>query len=113
MPIVTFQVTREGTTPGAASVTSEQKAALIKGASQLLLDVLNKPLEATFVVIEEVEMDNWGGADYPLPNIGKRTQKHQAPEAFTPVQQISAGGRPARSAVLHRVPNLAPNSLLP
>jgi phenylpyruvate tautomerase PptA (4-oxalocrotonate tautomerase family) len=50
MPIVTFQVTREGTTPGAASVTSEQKAALIKGASQLLLDVLNKPLEATFVV---------------------------------------------------------------
>ena len=25
-----------------------------------LLDVLNKPLEATFVVIEEVEMENWG-----------------------------------------------------
>ena len=51
MPIVTTQVTREGTTPGVASVTSEQKAAAIKGASQLLLDVLNKPLEATFVVI--------------------------------------------------------------
>jgi 4-oxalocrotonate tautomerase len=33
MPIVTIQVTREGTTPGAASVTSEQKAALIKGAN--------------------------------------------------------------------------------
>ena len=65
MPIVTIRVTREGTTPGASSVTSEQKAALIKGASELLLDVLNKPLEATFVVIEEVEMENWGWGGLP------------------------------------------------
>jgi 4-oxalocrotonate tautomerase len=36
MPIVTIQITREGT-------TSEQKAALIKGATDLLVDVLNKP----------------------------------------------------------------------
>ena len=36
MPIVTIQVTREGVTP-------EQKAALIKGATDLLVDVLNKP----------------------------------------------------------------------
>jgi 4-oxalocrotonate tautomerase len=33
MPIVTIQVTREGTTPGAQSVTAEEKARLIKGAS--------------------------------------------------------------------------------
>ena len=45
MPIVTIQVTREGTTPGAASLTAEEKAALIRGSSQLLLDVLGKPLE--------------------------------------------------------------------
>ena len=44
MPIVTIQVTREGTTPDRHCVTAEEKAALIKGASQLLLDVLNKPL---------------------------------------------------------------------
>ena len=60
MPIVTIQTTREGTNPGAASVTAEEKAALIKGASQLLLDVLKKPLDSTFVIIDEVEMDNWG-----------------------------------------------------
>ena len=30
MPIVTIQVTREGTHPGANSVTAEEKAALIK-----------------------------------------------------------------------------------
>ncbi len=43
MPIVTIQVTREGTTPGAASVTAAEKAALIKGVSELLRDVLKKP----------------------------------------------------------------------
>src|SRR6266852_5327720 len=65
MPIVTIQVTREGTNPGATSVTAEEKAALIKGASQLLLDVLNKPLESTFVVIDEVDTDNWGWGGLP------------------------------------------------
>lgn len=75
MPIVTIQVTREGTEPGAASVTQEQKAALIKGASQLLLDVLKKPLEATFVVIEEVEMENWGWGGLPVAEYRKKLAK--------------------------------------
>ena len=66
MPIVTIQVTREGTRPGGTSVTAEQKAALIKGASELLLDILNKPLDGTFVIIEEVEMDNWGFGGLPV-----------------------------------------------
>ena len=66
MPIVTIQVTREGTKPGASSVTAEEKAALIKGASELLLDILKKPLDATFVIIEEVEMDNWGFGGLPV-----------------------------------------------
>ena len=54
MPIVNIQITREGSTPGASAATAEEKAALIKGVSQLLLDVLNKPLSSTFVVIDEV-----------------------------------------------------------
>jgi 4-oxalocrotonate tautomerase len=65
MPIVTIQVTREGTKPGASSVTAEEKAALIKGSSELLRDVLNKPLESTFVIIEEVDTDNWGWGGLP------------------------------------------------
>jgi 4-oxalocrotonate tautomerase len=65
MPIVTIQVTREGTAPDRQSVTAEEKAALIKGASELLLNVLNKPLEATFVVIEEVDTENWGWGGLP------------------------------------------------
>jgi 4-oxalocrotonate tautomerase len=72
MPIVTIQVTREGSGPGRPSVTPEEKARLIAGASQLLLDVLNKPLEATFVVIEEVELDNWGWGGLPVADYRKR-----------------------------------------
>lgn len=53
MPYVLMQVTREG-------VTIEQKEALIKGVTDLLVQVLNKTPAQTFVVIEEIETDNWG-----------------------------------------------------
>lgn len=66
MPIVTIQVTREGATPHRPAVTAAEKAALIQGVSELLRDVLNKPLESTFVVIEEVELDNWGWGGLPV-----------------------------------------------
>jgi 4-oxalocrotonate tautomerase len=72
MPIVTIQVTREGTSAGANSVTAEEKAALIKGVSQLLLDVLKKPLESTFVVIDEVDTDNWGWGGLPVRDYRKK-----------------------------------------
>ncbi|MDB6002344.1 MAG: 4-oxalocrotonate tautomerase [Rhizobacter sp.] len=65
MPIVTIQITREGTSPGNNAATAQEKAALIKGASELLRDVLHKPLESTFVVIEEVDTDNWGWGGLP------------------------------------------------
>ncbi|MGH8083385.1 MAG: tautomerase family protein [Lysobacter sp.] len=72
MPIVTIQVTREGSGPGRDAVTREEKAALIQGVSELLRDVLNKPLESTFVVIEEVELDNWGWGGLPVPEFRRR-----------------------------------------
>ena len=71
MPMVTIQVTREGSAPGRSAVTADEKAQLIKGVSQLLLDVLNKPLDATFVVIQEVELENWGWAGLPVSEIRK------------------------------------------
>ncbi len=74
MPIVTIQVTREGSEPSRASVTAEEKAALIAGVSQLLLDVLHKPLASTFVVIEEVETENWGWGGLPALEYRKRLQ---------------------------------------
>ena len=53
MPYVNIKITDEG-------VTKEQKYALIKGATQLLVDVLNKNPATTIVVIDEVNTDNWG-----------------------------------------------------
>ncbi|HWL13116.1 MAG TPA: 4-oxalocrotonate tautomerase family protein [Ureibacillus sp.] len=53
MPFVNIKITNENVTP-------EKKAALIKGATQLLVDVLDKNPATTVVVIEEVETDNWG-----------------------------------------------------
>ncbi|MDQ3139965.1 MAG: 4-oxalocrotonate tautomerase family protein [Pseudomonadota bacterium] len=72
MPIVNIKVTREGTTAEHSAVTAEEKARLIKGVSELLLDVLNKPPESTFVVIEEVELDNWGWGGLPVPELRRQ-----------------------------------------
>jgi 4-oxalocrotonate tautomerase len=81
MPIVTIQVTREGTAPGAASVTSEEKAALIKGASELLLDVLGKPPASTFVIVDEVDTDNWGWGGLPVLEYRKKLAGNRAASA--------------------------------
>ncbi|MCC8422282.1 2-hydroxymuconate tautomerase family protein [Photorhabdus thracensis] len=53
MPFVNIKITREG-------ATAEQKKQLIEGATQLLVDVLGKNPATTFVIIDEVETDNWG-----------------------------------------------------
>lgn len=66
MPYVNIKVTREGTTPDRPGVTREQKAELIKGVSELLLKVLNKPMDRTFVVIDEVEKEDWGVGGLPV-----------------------------------------------
>ena len=72
MPIVNIQVTREGTMLDRSSVTAEEKAKLIAGVSQVLLDVLGKPLDSTFVVIEEVELENWGWGGLPVSAFRKQ-----------------------------------------
>jgi 4-oxalocrotonate tautomerase len=72
MPIINIQITREGTLPGYTHVTREQKAQLIEGVSKLLLDVLNKPVNSTFVVIDEVDVENWGWGGLPVEEYRKR-----------------------------------------
>lgn len=59
MPYVNIRVTREG-------VTADQKARLIKGVTELLVDVLDKSPATTFVVIDEVDMEDWGGGGLPV-----------------------------------------------
>ncbi|MEP3429098.1 MAG: 4-oxalocrotonate tautomerase family protein [Roseibium sp.] len=59
MPYVHIQVTDEG-------VTQDQKALLIKGSTDLLVDVLGKDPSTTFVVIEEVKLEDWGIGGLPV-----------------------------------------------
>ncbi|MCX4154162.1 MULTISPECIES: tautomerase family protein [Paraburkholderia] len=65
MPYVKIEVTREG-------VTREQKNELIKGATDLMVRVLHKDPAATFVVIEEVDTDNWGWGGESITDIRAR-----------------------------------------
>ena len=55
MPYVNIKVTG-----GTEAPTKEQKMELIKGTTELLARVLNKNPATTVVVIDEVDMDNWG-----------------------------------------------------
>jgi 4-oxalocrotonate tautomerase len=59
VPYVNIKITREG-------ATRDQKAALIKGVTDLLVDVLDKDPAATFVVIDEVQMEDWGMGGMPV-----------------------------------------------
>lgn len=59
MPYVNIKVTREGG-PDGTGPSVEDKDALIKGVTILLQEVLGKDPATTFVVIDEVSLDDWG-----------------------------------------------------
>lgn len=65
MPYVNIKVTREG-------VTQDQKRRLIEGATRLLVDVLGKKPDTTVVVIEEVDLENWGVGGIPVDERRRR-----------------------------------------
>jgi 4-oxalocrotonate tautomerase len=68
MPYVNVKITRDG-------VTKQQKAEIIKGMTDVLVNVLNKNPATTFVVIEEVETDAWGVGGEPVEVIRARAKK--------------------------------------
>jgi 4-oxalocrotonate tautomerase len=65
MPYINIKITREGATP-------EQKAKLIKGVTDLLVEVLHKDPATTFVVIDEVATEDWGIGGLPVDEYRKR-----------------------------------------
>lgn len=70
MPYVNIKITREGATPA-------QKTELISGVTELLVRVLDKNPATTFVVIDEVAMEDWGIGGLPVAEyrqtLGRRT----------------------------------------
>ena len=59
MPYVNVKITREG-------ATAEQKAQIIEEVTRTLVTVLGKDPSTTFVVIDEVETENWGIGGLPV-----------------------------------------------
>ncbi|MEO6283149.1 MAG: 4-oxalocrotonate tautomerase family protein [Dyadobacter sp.] len=55
MPFIKIEVTREG-------VTREQKQRLIAGVTELMTEVLDKDPSLTHVIIQEIDLDDWGYA---------------------------------------------------
>lgn len=72
MPYVLIQVTDEG-------VTRDQKRALVEGATELLVRVLQKDPQTTFVVIDEVSTDNWGVAGELVTERRRRESTRRPP----------------------------------
>lgn len=55
MPYVNIKLTREQ-----KPITAEQKAAIIKGVTDLLVDVIDRGPATTVVIIDEIDTDNYG-----------------------------------------------------
>lgn len=78
MPFVNIKVTG-----GKEAPTAEQKAELIRGATELLARVLGKNPQTTVVIIEEVPMDSWGIGGESIterrkksfPSLAKKSEK--------------------------------------
>lgn len=70
MPYVNIRITREG-------ATREQKAQLISETTDLLVRVLGKEPATTFVVIDEVDTDDWGVAGETVTALRRRAKERQ------------------------------------
>lgn len=65
MPYVNIKITREG-------ATREQKAEIIKGVTDFLVRVLDKDPNGTWVVFDEVALEDWGVGGLPVDEFRKR-----------------------------------------
>jgi 4-oxalocrotonate tautomerase len=65
VPYVNIRITKEGATPA-------QKAEIIAGVTEVLVRVLDKEAATTFIVIDEVELEDWGVGGLPVEAYRRR-----------------------------------------
>lgn len=65
MPYINIKITKEG-------ATRAQKAEVIAGVTEVLVRVLGKDPATTFIVIDEVELEDWGVGGLPVDAYRKR-----------------------------------------
>ena len=90
MPYVNIKVTREG-------VTQEHKERLIRGVTALLVEVLNKDPNATMVVIDEIDTDNWGFRNESVTTLRKEASQKMIPTVIITGASSGMGLALARS----------------
>ena len=73
MPYVNIKVAREGG-PDGTGPSADQKAQLIAGVTDLLYRVLDKNPATTFVVINEIGLEDWGISGFPVQEYRKQVQ---------------------------------------
>ncbi|HEY4201458.1 MAG TPA: 4-oxalocrotonate tautomerase family protein [Devosiaceae bacterium] len=66
MPYVNVRILKE-------NVTAEQKSQVIAGITDVLVKVLGKNPDGTFVVIDEVPAENWGVKGKSVADLRKQS----------------------------------------
>lgn len=72
MPYVNVRITKDG-------VTKEQKARIVAEITRTLHNVLGKKPEHTHIVIDEVDLDNWGFAGQLTSDLRRQPADPPAP----------------------------------
>ncbi|MDP2782112.1 MULTISPECIES: tautomerase family protein [Devosia] len=67
MPYINVRITDD-------DVSAEKKAAVIAGITDVMVRVLGKSPDSTFVVIDEVPMENWGHKGKSIAELRRQTK---------------------------------------
>ena len=101
MPYVRVEITD--------GATVEQKKAIYAGITDLLVKVLNKKPEYTFIVIDEVDGDNWG---HKGTSVAEIRRAEAAASKKTEVNKMAtktiAAKAPAKKSTAKKAPKKAP-----
>ena len=100
MPYVRVEITD--------GATVDQKMQLYVGITDLLVKVLNKNPEYTFIVIDEVDSDNWGHKGTSVAEIRKAEAAARNNEVLNMATKTIAAKAPAKKAVAKKAAKKAP-----
>ena len=101
MPYVRVEITD--------GATVDQKKAIYVGITDLLVKVLNKKPEYTFIVIDEVDGDNWGHKGTSVAEIRKAEAAARNNEVKNmATKKTVAAKAPAKKAVAKKAAKKAP-----
>jgi len=87
MPYVRIEITD--------GATYEQKLQIYKETTEMLVRILNKKPEYTFVVIEEVDNKNWGHMGTSVAKIREAEAKEKSASAKPAAKPASKTAKPA------------------